>query len=181
MKYDKVRVDQMVGNNPNAQQNMCNQVLTAFDALATYPIDSPLQNYHNVMQCIVGIADISRQAMAAALNQLRVEKPELFKAVSYNFAREERDKEMAEQPIIEYEGCKFRVGVFPDFTNLVRKDEKLSTYVKNEKEINKQGMKIYKYFIDRVRELLKQKEYKKAKPRKVDESLYFEDINWVQQ
>lgn len=175
MKYDKVNVTDMVGNNPNAQQNMCNQVLTAFDTLATYPIDSPLQNFHNALICFQEAEEIIHQALGAALNQLRVEKPELFKPANLCFAHEFRGREMKKQPVIEYEGCKFRVGVFADFANQGRKDVKLGTLINNLRINYRQGETMYKNIVKTMDELLKKKEYKRAKPRSTEEILLFED------
>ena len=179
MKYDKVKVTDMVGNNPNAQQNMCNQVLTAFDTLATYPIDSPLQNFHNALLCFQQAEEIIHQALGAALNQLRVEKPELFKPANLCFAHEFRGREMSKQPVIEYEGCKFRVGVFADFANQGRKDVKLGTLINNLRINYRQGDTIYKNIVKTMDELLKKKEYKRAKPRRVEETIYFDDLDVV--
>lgn len=176
MKYDKVKADQMVGNNTDISACQVNKILDNLDTLATYPVNTPLQNFRNVLLCMDKLWDIAKQAEAAALNQLRVEKPELFKDVNYSFASEVRQKEMDKIPYMEYEGCKFRVGVFPDFGNLARKDEKLANYIRSGEDNYKQAMKIYKYIIDRIRTLIKQKEYKKTKPRKVNEMLQFDGV-----
>ena len=178
MKYDKVNVNQMVGNNTDISACQVNKILDNLDVLISYPINTPLQNLHNALICFKVAEDIVHQASGAALNQLRVEKPELFKPANHNFAHEFRGKEMAKQPVIEYEGCKFRVGVFADFANQGRKDAKLGTLINNLRINYRQGESIYKNIVKAIDELLKKKEYKRAKPRKVEEALFFEDVNY---
>lgn len=179
MKYDKVKAAQMVGNQTDISACQVNKILDNLDVLVSYPINTPLQNFHNALICFQEAEEIIHQALGAALNQLRVEKPELFKPANLCFAHEFRGREMEKQPVIEYEGCKFRVGVFADFANQGRKDVKLGTLINNLRINYRQGETMYKNIVKTMDELLKKKEYKRAKPRSTEEILLFEDAKYA--
>lgn len=178
MKYDKLTTVFMAGELKTHCATTANKVLELLDTLATYPGNTPLQNFHNALLCFQEAEEIIHQALGAALNQLRKEKPELFKPANLCFAHEFRGREMKKQPVIEYEGCKFRVGVFADFANQGRKDVKLGMLINNLRINYRQGETMYRNIVKTMDELLKKKEYKRAKPRRVEEALFFEDANY---
>ncbi|MBQ0136640.1 MAG: hypothetical protein KBS40_01370 [Bacteroidales bacterium] len=179
MKYDKFTADQMAGELKLQCATTANQILERFDALVTYPGNTPLQNYHNALLCFQEAEGIVHQALGAALDQLRVEKPELFKPANYCFAPELRNKELKKLPVIEYDGCKIRLGVFADFSNQGRKDTKIGMLINNLRINYRQGESMYRNLVKAIDEFLKKKENKRAKPTTAEETLVFEDVKYA--
>jgi len=171
MIYDEILPKQMISTDADFAADNANMTLAALDLVATESHStSPLARFRNLLTVISQIDDIYEQSRNAAIDYLRESNADI-KTLYDDSAIESNAKLI---PYKEQDGIKYKLLQIANFRNLATKDQVLNTLLLSEKETRVALNRITDKIAKRVTSLRATADYKKAKPKEVDEILIVE-------